>query len=586
MKKIFCLVFGLITWIAAGAFAENYYICAGSFEKRDNAAALKAELEKTHEKVFLSQFERDDGKTFYRVLIETDTEDRKKALSEKDAFEQTKTARDLKIRNAWVLVPQVVEIDPDSLFERADGTEELSVDGKTADFDVVAEKVLEKNEAVTEEIEAGDKKYSVLVNTYREESVAENDKERLCEQDIDAYVLKKFDEKDLFSFDLHAGKCETPEEAVELQNVIEEKGIETKEVVNYEDFRKKIEDYNNVVQTQEVVYSSGHTEISESVGKDVVTVLKQFPVNRDFQIKDVFIADCRLFRENDFNQRLAKKYFVDSSIKGLMFDLYESDAISSVTYYDDLFGKKVTVLIAEKGEENQKKFDFSVYFGDYDTELTKEMKFNIPYGVLNCVLFCSQTDGGRGKYSLLGTTEDGKIAVYMDLSKFTEKEITEFFEKSYRDSNALLYPQLRKTLFAMADSDAVKREFVCYCLEQVDSSYAEERGYVDWSVQIVGHWKSELCLLQENKPVVSAFFDMDYDYNAKKIHNLFMNDKGSMEINEENHPETVRNVKDAWYTRGELSFCVDSYITAIDSRSWEVNLEELKTLAEDLKIWK
>ena len=74
-----------------------------------------------------------------------------------------------------------------------------------------------------------------MVRSYKEEQAAINDKERLNENDVNAYILKTFDDSSYFSFNLHAGAFDTVEEVEDLQEKLEDLGIEDTKISNYED---------------------------------------------------------------------------------------------------------------------------------------------------------------------------------------------------------------------------------------------------------------------------------------------------------------------------------------------------------------
>lgn len=112
----------------------------------------------------------------------------------------------------------------------------------------VVEKIVEKpvKPVVLEENKneipvSEEKPYSVLVHSYKEEQAAENGKKRLKENQIDSFILKTFDEKSYFSFDLHSGAFDSPEEAEPLQEKLEELGIEDTKIADYEKEKEKVQ---------------------------------------------------------------------------------------------------------------------------------------------------------------------------------------------------------------------------------------------------------------------------------------------------------------------------------------------------------
>lgn len=96
MKKILlsilfsaCLVFSM--------FAEPVYVCVGSFVNMDNALSLADKLKNDEEDVCISEFIRSDGQLFYRVLLNTNSEDKDKAREEADAA---------LLKGAFIVVPK------------------------------------------------------------------------------------------------------------------------------------------------------------------------------------------------------------------------------------------------------------------------------------------------------------------------------------------------------------------------------------------------------------------------------------------------------------------------------------------------
>lgn len=75
-----------------------------------------------------------------------------------------------------------------------------------------------------------------------------------------------------------------------------------------------------------------------------------------------------------------------------------------------------------------------------------------------------------------------------------------------------------------------------------------------------------------------------YDYNAKRVHQMFMDDHITTE---KGHASTVKNA-DSWFVEiwdatREVSFSTKSYIIAVDS--YDLDEEELVVLSDELQIW-
>ena len=179
-------------------------------------------------------------------------------------------------------------------------------------------------------------------------------------------------------------------------------------------------------------------------------------------------------------------------------------------------------------------------------------------------------------------------------SRFTREEIQPLLDDFSNDSSILVYPQIRKNLLTLPKNNpAVHRDFIFFSINQVDETYAQERDYVDWSIPVIGHWQARNLFFQDGKKISTSFFDLDYDYNASKNHQMFMTDHYKYAITDYNHPCEV-NDSPGWYfystykdlPSNEVSFSYGVYIIAVDSYEGGFFTEqELISFAEELQIW-
>lgn len=96
MKKLFLSIL-FSACLAFSMFAEPVYVCVGSFVNMDNALSLADKLKNDEEDVCISEFIRSDGQLFYRVLLNTNSEDKDKAREEADAA---------LLKGAFIVVPK------------------------------------------------------------------------------------------------------------------------------------------------------------------------------------------------------------------------------------------------------------------------------------------------------------------------------------------------------------------------------------------------------------------------------------------------------------------------------------------------
>lgn len=549
----------------------EYYVCISSFKVKDNADRLQKTLADKGIPSIQRIFIASDGTTFYRVLINNPDSVYEGAVEKREAAKVNEVIKNLNINGKiWVCNPEI----------KADGIKQIvnvPQNKETSEGEIKEGTQLVQNEVKKIPL-SEEKPYSILVKSYAEEQNAVADKNRLVEQNIDAYILKKYNDKELFRFDLHAGAFTSQAETVSYQKALEEKGLLNTKITNYNDFANEVNKYNDVVQTEKVVVTSGKDTIPEVIPEDVKICLKQFPVNRNFQIENILIYDLDAIR------KLQPSTEVDSSLGFIYDDNAKSiNAISSAEYRDDLFNKEVTIIIATS--------DTGTFIDTKDKLVNKvnctdveAADYSLPYGILHSYIYKKGND-----YFLCGSTNDGKMFLSMTAKDFSRDEFIQFITKSYADSSILAYPQLRKTLFILPAMREEGKDFLWFKLDKVQYEYAEEKGYAQWAIPIVGHWCAEGHFNCNHDDVSIEYFDLDYDYTAKKIHGLFMDEKKENAESEENHEVTVCG-KDGWYIENyslhELSFSVKSYIVAIDSsRDTSIKEDILKNFAYKLQIW-
>lgn len=538
-------------------FAEDWFICLGSFKVKQNAENRVALLARNNIPAFVYETQTDDG-VLYRVLMDEQHKDRNEARAAKNRLSENSVIKALGLSGLWICSAEretepVVELSP--VAELPENENKV---------------VLQENK--TDSIPLSEEKpYSVLVRSYKEEYAAENTKDRLVEDDIDAYVLGKYDEVELFSFDVHAGAFSSEEETEELIDILEEKGIEDVEISDFNDIADSIVMFDEMVKSQPVVYEAGEEEIPTTIPAEVQACLKEFPLNKNFQIEQITILD--------FNNIEDEEYFEDIID---LFDDYNTEvlytyAASLAVYRDELFGKEVEVLIA-LGDEEQFSPD------DYEIETDLICDYKIRGGILKSKLYELES----GIY-LFGASEDGTIRIEMAAENFTLDEFNTFMSNSYADSNMLIYPQLRKNLFILPDNSKTQRDFQGFTLKKVGRDYVELKNYADWAWGLYGHWCASAYFAQAEEPMHVSFYDLDYDYNAQKIHKMFMDTHDISYQGDDNHSEMVHE-SSGWYINSfgykELSFTNKSYIIAADSEDYtSIDLQELHEFADDLKIW-
>lgn len=554
-KILFSVLFCIYT--LSWGFCDSWYVCLGSFKRKHNAQKLAQTLKSENIPTYISEY-KNGTEVFYRVLLNKPFSFIADARQQRDEMKESLIVNKINASG--------FKIYPSEFWVCAASSENVSEANGLEDKAAV----LTTNETADIPI-SPEKPYSVKVRSYKEETSAVNDKDRLVKNDIDAYVLKTYDDSSYFSFDVHAGAFEAEDEAAPLQEKLDSLGITDTEVSNYEDIAENIEKYNEVIKTQDVTYEDGNYTIPTSFSDWVKKCIQQFPINKNFQIEEITIFDLDNIAESNL------KSVVSGTVNDYLANMKNVHAASFARYKDDLFNKKVSVFIAAGDDES---------FAVRKLQNSTEMQLAVVDDVLDCV--AAPDDGD---YVLYGINKAKNLNIIMRGEDFTDEQFTEFVNNVSSDSSLLAYPQLRKTLLVLPEkNDSLKRDFLYFNLSRIDRSYAAERGYADWAIPIVGHWKAGSSFCQNNEVFDVAFFEMDYDYNAKKIHDMFMREKKGIYIDERNHPSNVEGL-DSWYISNirtnELSFSTKSYIIAIDSSgSNSFNEDDFINISRELQIWK
>ena len=418
--------------------------------------------------------------------------------------------------------------------------------------------------------------YSVKVRTYKDERNAIYDQGRLNELGFDAYIIKTYDPQTLFSFELHSGAFITPEQALTRQKELEGKGIGNTEVANFNDIARSIDLYNEMIAKENVTYDMGNFEIPTAFSPSVQQIIREFPVNKDYEIESIKIYDLKNMQDSSFQDQLPQLY------DNILLEGKEVKALSVAEYEDLLFCRpmKITVLSSDEGS-----------FIDVCSSSSsgEAVKFMSKGEEISCRIM-EETN----RWLIAGTNENHSLFIIMENDNFTASEYKGFIENIQNDSNLLIYPQLRRSLLVLPNErENITRTFMYFTLDRVGPDYAQEKSYADWALAIVGHWQAAGYFMNEEKPMNISFFDLDYDFNARRVHQIFTTEKQTNNISEYNHPYEFNGVEgwylDTFWQRNELSFSTKSYIVAIDSfderDSMELTETQLVRFAKDLQIW-
>lgn len=540
LKRILCIC--IFSFAISSVSASDWYVCLGSFKVAANAQRFSATLQARGLPNVITTHNGRTG-TLHRVVYDLPFKNRKEAGIFQYGLSTDRRIRALGISGLWICEAQIVE--------------------KTANAAPQQDEVLRKNETASLPV-SEEKPYSLKVRSYKEEHPAQQNSERLRENDIDAYVVKTYDDESYFSFDVHAGAFETPEESSETKQALAELGIDDTELSDYTDIKEKMERYDEVVQQDNVLFENAENAAMPEFSEAVRKCLADLPVNKHFLIESIAIVDFETLAMADSKDLDRFKSLVtEGNIR----------ALSKAVYFDDLFGKRVEVSVTECAKP----------FPELDFSRGEAAQFALPgEDMLHAFISSDET-----VHTVEGINTDRTLLVKIVAHDFSDDEFTSFMNNAWADSATVIYPQLRKSLCVLP-KNADNRHFAAFTLFRVGESYAAEKNNANWAIPIVGHWNASGYFLQDNEEIQVGFYDMDYAHNAERVHGMFMTEHEKNILSDRNHPATV-NGTDAWYTETswkEISFSTKSFIVAVDSWA-ESSIDEniLHDFASDLLIW-
>lgn len=411
--------------------------------------------------------------------------------------------------------------------------------------------------------------YSVIVRSYKYEQFAENDSARLKELGFEPYILKTFDDKEFFAFNIHVGAFASLDEAEELNSQFADAGIPDTMVSDYNEIKENLQKYDDVILRESVSFDNGQSEIPTCVPESIAKLVKQFPANKDFPIQEITIIDY------DNYLAVRDKPNLSSELRAY---LEEEEGLHSALLAkcrDELYRKEVSVFFANADQHKEDDI-----LGEFEN-----MQFGATDGVFDCVLY--ENDG---ELVLSGTNISEKMCVKIKTRDFSKEEFINLLIDSFNDGSLSLYPQMRRTFYVLPDKNPDdEREFIIFNFKKVGEEYASDRNYAEWAVPIVGHSLAKSYFYDSNSLLCIGFYDLDYDFNAKNVHAHFTEAKNTTEITETNKPVSVNGIE-GWYLlnpkQKEVSFSTKSYVIAIDTEPTSVlSKDDLIKVGTDLKIW-
>lgn len=115
LKKILLVTFFLLS--ASFVFADDWFVCAGSYSTTVNASEAVQNLQRKGISSFIYEFTKDNGTKLYRVLIDEAFTSRDACRNYRDSLEKSAEIKALRLSGLWICqakAPEAVVALPDA----------------------------------------------------------------------------------------------------------------------------------------------------------------------------------------------------------------------------------------------------------------------------------------------------------------------------------------------------------------------------------------------------------------------------------------------------------------------------------------
>lgn len=173
------------------------------------------------------------------------------------------------------------------------------------------------------------------------------------------------------------------------------------------------------------------------------------------------------------------------------------------------------------------------------------------------------------------------------MKNFTKDDLTAFMESYNSEGFFQAYPYIEKTFTILPEDN--KRDFLCYDIRKIEMDYVESRGFVEWSMKMLGLYNASFTFNQDGKNIELGIFDLIDEDAASDAYDLFKDEQNKDSVAGSNRAQLVNGTADGFLLEQgvrELSFATNENIFLImcdiDSA---LTGNELTKFAESLKIW-
>ena len=263
---------------------------------------------------------------------------------------------------------------------------------------------------------------------------------------FEAYYVPKMGKNNDIWFDVQAGAFKTEKEAAEVKEKLYLANIKDLEVLDYANYAGDMNAYNNAKPEDKKVYRPGPAgnEMPE-IPADIVTAMRRFPVDRNYKIIDLRLADAPAVISNNI---VSIGFKLDGNFipgdKGLYKIIRSSRSLSQALYEDKLLENQIDVLILSltNRDEDISALTNPYYYGGI---AERDIEYRTDSGTLRGRIF-RMTVHGNEIYTFIGKIENSGYFVFYRTYDLSLKDLTAFISNNSGDNGLLLYPEVIKNL--------------------------------------------------------------------------------------------------------------------------------------------
>lgn len=456
-------------------------------------------------------------------------------------------------------------------------------------FSFLSSSCAEEFEKVSEE-----KPYSVLITKERSYYQAIKVKERLIGFDLEAYLVATTDSIDREWFNILSGAFVDSSSTLNYKNEIDSLyQLSKTEII---DVRTLVDTFTVLSKKNEHLFSNSEKRRiianKPSIPEHVNEVISKFPDNNSFFLNRINILNLTNSRSIPAVNNVAKLDMPRGVTLGNLSKYCNS--ICEVQYQDNLFDDRVTISIMKIKPDIEWNSD--LIFEKYSTEKTltypKSNSFSLEhsYKILNTGTYENEKIDPieiNAFETLVGykvglTTKSGVYRTYFVLTdtnleyliiaqsiEKTEEEMKLILSEVGKSNGVNVYDEFYNTFYVLPDEENDQDIFLGYSIDKLGWSYAEQKGYSNWSRAMVGHWvaKGFFWNSKFGNWNFSLFDLLTEDSQGYIYGNLYSGHNYSK-------PVDVFGVtgffieRNIWfYSVHELNFGVDRFVVAIDYKN-------------------